>query len=131
MDTIENFKEWLFYKFKINNLTRKHIIKQGEVYWCSLGVNVGDEQNGKGLHFRRPVLVFKKFNNNIFLGIPLSTKSKDNKYYITITIKDIVQSAIISQIRIIDTKRLDEKIGYISKKDFEKVQSEFISMISQ
>lgn len=131
MNTLETFKEWLYYKFKISNLERKYVIKQGEVYWCSLGVNVGDEQNGKGLYFRRPVLIFKKFNNNIFLGIPLSTKNKDNKYYITVTIKDITQSVMISQLRVIDTKRLDEKIGYISKKDFDSVQKEVVSMISQ
>lgn len=131
MNTLEIFKEWLYYKFKINNLERKYSIKQGEVYWCSLGVNVGDEQNGKGLNFRRPVLVFKKFNNNIFLGIPLSTKNKNNKYYVTVVVKDVTQSAMISQIRIIDTKRLDEKVGYVSKKDFEKVRSEVISMFSK
>lgn len=130
MNSLENFIEWIHYKFKLNNLTRKHVIKQGEVYWCSLGANVGDEQNGKGIHFRRPVLVLKKFNNNIFLGIPLSTKNKNNKYYIQVTVKDVIQSAMISQLRVIDTKRLDEKIGYIGKNDLEKVKSEVVLMFT-
>ena len=74
--------------------------------------------------------MLKKFNNNIFLGIPLSTKNKENPYYIKITIKDIPQSAMISQIRIMDTKRLDEKIGYISRKDLDIVKSEVRKMIN-
>ena len=99
MNSLKDFIQWIHCKFKINELTRTHIIKQGEVYWCSLGINIGDEQNGKGVDFRRPILVFKKFNNNIFLGVPLSTKNKENKYYIQVTVKDVIQSAMISQIR--------------------------------
>ena len=127
---MDNFRKWFEQKFKIDSQERVHQIKQGEVYWSSLGQNVGDEENGKGENFRRPVLVLKKFNNNIFLGIPLSTKNKENPYYIKITIKDIPQSAMISQIRIMDTKRLDEKIGYISRKDLDIVKSEVRKMIN-
>ena len=130
MNSLEDFIAWIHHKFKINNLTRNISIKEGEVYWCSLGMNIGDEQNGKGVYFRRPVIIFKKFNNHLFLGIPLSTKNKKNKYYIQITIKDVPQSAMISQIRVIDTKRLDQKIGYISKKDKEKIRISVIEMIS-
>lgn len=125
------FEDWIKYKFKLSALKRTYQIKEGEVYWCSLGVNVGDEENGKGVNFRRPVLIFKKFNNNIFLGIPLTTKNKVNKYYIEVNIKGITQSAMISQIRIIDTKRLDDKIGYVSKKDFTLVKLKVIAMIEQ
>ncbi len=101
-----------------------------EVYWCSIGENIGDEENGKGLKFRRPVLVFKKFNNNIFWAIPLTTKNKDNKYYVKVLLKDEAVSAMISQLRIIDTKRLDQKIGYISKSDYFKVKQEIIKIIN-
>jgi mRNA interferase MazF len=90
---------------------------------------VGDEENGKGGQFRRPVLVFKKFNNNIFWGIPMSTKNKENPYYIKVLLKDVVQSAIISQLRILDTKRLDYKIGYVSKTDFDLIKNKIMEVI--
>jgi mRNA-degrading endonuclease toxin of MazEF toxin-antitoxin module len=131
MNPLESFTTWLTRKFALNSLERIYRIKEGEVYWCSLGINVGDEENGKGVNFRRPVLIFKKFNNNIFLAIPLSTKNKENKYYVPVTVKDVMQSAMISQIRILDTKRLDEKVGYISKSDFENVRARVIEMISK
>ena len=121
----------MYLKIKIHKKDRKlNFIKEGEVYWCSLGENIGDEENGKGYNFRRPVLVFKKFNNSIFWGIPMSTKIKDsNIYYIKVLLKDLEQSAMISQLRILDSKRLDLYIGYISKIDFLRIQDSVINLI--
>ena len=120
---LKRFIDWIYTKIRIDEQERGGIIiKEGEVRWCSLGVNVGDEENGKGEVFRRPVLVFKKFNNNIFWGIPMSTKNKDNIYYVKVLLKDIEQSALISQLRVLDTKRLDTQIGYLSDIDFVRVQ---------
>ena len=130
MKSIESYIEWVKHKFKIDSQERKYQIQEGEVYWCSLGVNVGDEENRKGLGSRRPVLIFKKFNNNIFLGVPLSTKNKDSVYYVKVLLKDEEVSAMISQIRVIDTKRLDKKIGYIKNSDFKKVKEEVLKMLS-
>jgi len=126
----KNFIEWIHTKMRLDGRVRKiNSIKEGEVYWCALGENIGDEENGKGNLFRRPVLVFKKFNNNIFWGIPMSTKNKGNIYYVKVLLKDIEQSAIISQLRILDSKRLDLYIGYISKDSFVKIQSSVKNLI--
>ena len=38
----------------------------GEIWMCALGKNIGREQNGGGESFSRPMLVIKKFNNEIF-----------------------------------------------------------------
>ena len=48
---------------------------------CSLGKNLGYEQNGSGNNFSRPVLVLKKFNNRMFWCIPLSTKQNKFDFY--------------------------------------------------
>ncbi len=129
MRVIKNFIDWIKKKIIIDNKERNIPIKEYEVYWCSLGENIGDEENGKGYYFRRPVLIFKKFNNNIFWGIPLSTKIKDNKYYIKILLKDEYISAMISQLRILDSKRLDQYIGHISKLDYIKIQNRIIDIM--
>ncbi len=105
------------------------VIKEREVYWCSLGENIGDEENGKGTVFRRPVLIFKKFNNRIFWGIPMSTKNKVNIYYLKVKLRDMEQSVMLSQLRILDTKRLDTKIGYLSEGDFIKIQNSIMDII--
>lgn len=127
---IKYFIDWIITKIIIDKTDRRDfIINEGQVFWCSLGENVGDEENGKGDIFRRPVLIFKKFNNNLFWGIPMSTKNKDNKYYVKILLKDIEQSAMISQLRVLDSKRLDQYIGFISKNDFIKIQNRINNII--
>lgn len=125
----KRFIDWIYLKINIDKKERFIQIKEGEVYWCFLGENIGDEENGKGDVFRRPVLVFKKFNNSIFWGIPMSTKNKDCIYYVKVLLKDVEQSAMVSQLRILDTKRLDVNIGYISKIDFLRVQDSVINII--
>ncbi len=127
---IKHFIDWIITKIIIDKKERQNIIiNEYQVFWCSLGVNVGDEENGKGEIFRRLVLIFKKFNNNIFWGIPLSTKIKDNKYYVKILLKDEYVSAMVSQLRILDTRRLYEYIGCISRADFNKIQNRIIDII--
>ncbi len=125
----KKFIDWIHVKININEKERSSQIKEMEVYWCALGENVGDEENGKGNDFCRPVLVFKKFNNNIFWGMPMSTKNKDNPYYIKVILKDVRQSVIISQLRLFDTRRLDKKIGYISREDFVAIKDSVINLI--
>lgn len=36
------------------------VFHEREIWWCSIGINVGDEQDGKNERFERPVLVLKK-----------------------------------------------------------------------
>lgn len=127
---IKKFLEWVHSKIYIDEKPRGKIIHMCEVYWCALGENIGDEENGKGDAFTRPVLIIKKFNNNIFWGIPMSTKLKDNKYYIRVILKNTPQSVMISQLRVLDVKRLEQYIGYISRNDFHKVRSSLIEVLS-
>lgn len=128
---IKRFLGWMQNKINIDQRLRGKKIHICEVYWCSLGENIGDEENGKGETFRRPVLIIKKFNNNIFWGIPMSTKIKDNRYYVPVILKNISQSAMVSQLRILDTKRLEQYIGYISREDFLKVRSSLVDLLSE
>jgi len=55
--------------------------RDGEVWMCSLGKHLGREQDGGSQDFSRPVLIVKKFNNEIFWVVPLSTKQKPLNFY--------------------------------------------------
>jgi mRNA interferase MazF len=59
--------------------------KEGEVWMCSLGKNIGYEQNGSGESFLRPIMIIKKFNNHMFWTIALSTKQKRFDFYFNYT----------------------------------------------
>jgi mRNA interferase MazF len=123
----KNFEAWNDLKIKEDTKdrrSRKVFCKERDIWWMSFGLNIGDEEDGKGDLFERPVLVTKKFNNNLFWGCAMSTKIKENnKYYLPVTVHDTKQSVVISQMRLYDTKRLQEKIGVLNKEDFEKIKT--------
>ncbi|MDK2948964.1 MAG: hypothetical protein PWQ56_129 [Patescibacteria group bacterium] len=43
----KSFDEWNEDKKKLNKLNSKFFLHEREVWWCSLGVNIGYEADGK------------------------------------------------------------------------------------
>ena len=76
----KDFDDWNELKNKYESHNNQ-IFEENEIWWASIGVNIGFESCGKNSNFNRPVLILKKFNKFIFLGIPLSSKIKQGKYY--------------------------------------------------
>lgn len=122
---MKNYTNWHKIKTDINNLKDRVFFHEREIWFCYIGANVGFEQDGDKEEYLRPVLIIKKFNNAIFWGIPLtkSNKAKDSKYYYSFSfIENIVSLAILSQIKLIDAKRLVRKVGDMKEEDFENVK---------
>ena len=92
-----------------------------EIWWCSAGLNIGVETNGKHENFERPMLIVKKFNADMVWSLPLTTQGNNNKYYYKLNHEEIKSWVVLSQIKTISTKRLLRKIGSISESDFKKV----------
>lgn len=114
-----DFLSWHTEKERINNSKEEPYFYERDVWWCSVGLNVGHEENGKGIKFSRPVLVFKKFNTEMFWGIPLSTnKRKGGIFFLFSFLPNIISNGLLSQLRIFDSKRLVAKMGSISENDF-------------
>ena len=61
--------------------------------------------------------------------MPLTTKIKDNKFYHTITVKNKDQSAMLSQIRVWESKRITHKMGEIGENEFEVMKKKIREMI--
>src|SRR3989344_1655211 len=77
----KDFKKWHNKKALINERENRPGFHEREIWWCAIGVNVGFEQDGGGEDFLRPVIVFRKFNNEILWGIPLTQTRKNNVFY--------------------------------------------------
>lgn len=91
-------------------------VGEGYVWICSYGKNIGFEQSGSGNDFSRPVLIVKKFNNNMFWGIPLSTKQKEYDFYFNyIDVFGNPVSAILAQMKLMSVKRLDRLLYRINR----------------
>ncbi|WP_336607008.1 type II toxin-antitoxin system PemK/MazF family toxin [Campylobacter sp. RM9334] len=107
-----NYDDWNEVKKKTNDNNKHKNIKIGEVYWVKIGLNIGYEVYGKGKDYARPVLVINKLfdsaGNRLFLGVPLSSKvyEKANKYRYVFDSNGSLQTALLSQIKVFDNKRV-------------------------
>ena len=113
----KDFDKWNQLKKKIDNeeYSPDKFPKEKEVWMSNIGINIGYEQSGSGDHFSRPVLIIKKFNNQMFWVIPLSTKQKDFDFYFNyIDQNNQNVSAILGQMRLISVKRLNRKMYEVS-----------------
>ena len=115
----EIFTLWNHLKQKINGRSAIPSFRERDVFYAHLGQNIGHEQNGKGDDFRRPILIFCRFNKHCFLGIPLTTTKKNNPFYFEMKLSNQRKSfAVLSQIRMIDARRLVHKTDRMSGQDF-------------
>ncbi|MDP3764677.1 MAG: type II toxin-antitoxin system PemK/MazF family toxin [bacterium] len=120
----KDFDKWNIKKKSVHYHGASLYCHPREVWWCSLGVNVGFEQDGTGENFDRPVVVIRGFNEYIFFGVALIGKNKKGKYYFPVgKIEEREASAVLSQVRIIDTKRLIRKITTLDEELFIKLNN--------
>jgi mRNA interferase MazF len=102
----KNFDGWNEQKKNIHARGGDVFFHEREVWWCSLGVNIGFEQDGTNELFERPILIVKKFNRDVLWILPLTRSDKENQYYVPITVGDDNSTVILSQLRLISSKRL-------------------------
>lgn len=131
---IKDFEGWLPVKEQINNEEKAPTFKEREIWWCSIGINVGYEMDGKNRHYNRPVLIVRKFNTRLFWGVPLTTQVKDNPYYFLLDYQGKdgnprKRCVMLSHLRLYDSKRLHDKMGRLSHQDFENVRDALRNLI--
>ncbi len=130
MNTDNEYNKWNEVKKLTNDNKRILGIKAREIFWARIGQNIGFEQNGKGKEFIRPVLIYKKFTKDMFLGIPLSTSIKEGNFFYNFTfIENKPSSAILVQTKLFSTKRLLNKIGKIDEENFDKLKKKYLKLI--
>ena len=128
----KNFDTWNHKKKHIDALPYERFhFHEREIWWASLGLNVGDEQDGKNELFERPVLILKKFNNRVVWILPLTTQSKSGPYYYPLTNPGISKTScvILSQMRLISTKRLQRRMGKVSFAQLSVLQNRLTQLL--
>jgi len=127
---IKRFRAWHKLKVKINLSNGIPAgYKEREIWWVSLGHNVGTEEDGKTATFGRPVLIIKGFSPYLFWGIPLSTTKKTGVYYHQFMCNGKVSTALLSQMRVFDTRRMINKYGMLGIKDFSEIKKKVIAFL--
>ncbi|HLA49164.1 MAG TPA: type II toxin-antitoxin system PemK/MazF family toxin [Candidatus Saccharimonadales bacterium] len=129
----KDFDSWNKKKIKLDAKPNDGVFfYEKEVWWVSIGHNIRFEQDGKGSEFARPVLVLRKFNKFLFLGVPLSSTKKLGKYYFSFVYKGRQESAaLLSQLRAYDSNRLIDKDGVIDDRNYQMIQKKIAKIINQ
>ncbi len=125
----DKFDNWNKLKQKLQN---KEIIsfKQGEIYFMSVGQNIGYEIYGKKELYLRPVLVYRKLSKQTFVGIPLSSKEKDGTYFFTFRYTNkTLSTALLNQIRVFDIKRHAYYDGRIKLSDLKQIEIKLLDLL--
>lgn len=118
----KEYSQWHRLKKTLNERNKLPTFKVREIWWCSIGLNVGDEEDGKNRQYERPVLIMRKFNRYLFWGVPTSLQIKNSPYYHSISLHGRTQSVLLSQFRLWDSRRLSNKIGTLSVNQFDGVR---------
>lgn len=95
-------------------------IKRGDLFWVDLDPARGSEQAG-----RRPVVVIQNDIGNEFsptvIVAPMTTRNFAKEYPVNVHLPRTVSglkadsTILLSQIRTLDKKRLEKKIGHLSQ----------------
>lgn len=122
MDSITLFNNWNNQKKKLSTKEGDFKFDKRQVWWCFIGKNIGNEVNGKGDKFKRPVLILKKLSDSSCVAIPITTKEKNGTWFQYIEFNHEPRWAILNQIKMISSKRFERRLGEISENDFELVK---------
>ena len=124
-----DFDAWNTLKKNTDASEARTKIRAGEIRWCRFGINIGKEVLGKGETFRRPVLIIKKFSGDVFMGLPLTTKLHVGDWYCPIVVGGEEQSLILNQARVLDRKRLVDKLFEVSETELFKIKEWYCQLI--
>lgn len=134
-DYIKDFDGWQLLKKQIHAEEKVPTVRQREIWWCSIGVNIGVEQDGKNALYERPVLIIRKFNHRHFMGVPLTTQLKDFPFRHTIHYRNEAEGkvregqALLSQMRSYDAMRLTRQVAKLGHKQFNELLNEIHAML--
>ena len=118
----KDFDTWNVVKKK-TNVEHPRLYTVREIWWCRLGVNVGTEQDGGDRLFIRPVVILRAFGPDTLMIVPLTTSERLHPLRIPVgVIQGEKASALLSQLRVVDTRRLIEKVGFLDKGTFTQLR---------
>ena len=125
----KDFDTWNIKKKGINATERNLLFKEGEIWWCSLGVNIGVEVYGKGGEYRRPVVIFKKLSHNSCIVMPTTTKEKKGSWFHHIYLKKRHRWVMMNQMRLISGNRLWVRESTLSNEQIKELKKSVADLL--
>ncbi len=110
LDIENTFDTWNNQKKILHTKISQVYFKEWDVWWCSIGINIGNESYGKWENFRRPILIIKKLSADLFIAIPLTSKNKQWSWFCPYVLHGQTKYAMLYQVRTLHKNRLQRKI---------------------
>lgn len=101
----------------------------GDIWWCSLGRNIGTESYGKGEGFRRPVLVIKKLSHSSCIVLPLSTQEKKGTWFVEVPFGNEKRYVLLYQIKMVHVRRFQRNIGLLDREILNHVKEKLADLL--
>ena len=126
----KEFDTWNTLKKKIHKREgHERYFHDREVWWCSLGINIGVEQDGTNNYFVRPVVILRRYSKDMALIAPLTRTKKDSRFYHVLGTHPLVGSRVVlSQLRTISSRRLRKRMARIPEKEFTVLQKKIVAL---
>ncbi len=132
---IKDFDSWNELAKKLDTLNsplfnkklKKYFFHPREIWFCSIGTNIGVEICGKNQEFERPVLILRKSGRQ-FICLPLTSKKPKNPdFYFDISYTNPITNEFVESYVLVtspitcDVNRLQRKVRKISPQDYEAI----------
>ena len=126
----KEYSRWHTTKSIINEKERP-AFNEKEIWFANIGSNIGCEEDGKGKTFLRPVIILRKFSKEACLAVPLTRSFRVGVFYYNFSFSEgPISTAILSQLRLIDSKRLNYRAGTIGKNDFVELKEKLRRLLA-
>lgn len=123
---MKRFLDWIVLKERLHATDhRPPLVSEGDIWWASVGENVGSEINGKSDLFSRPVVILKKLSHEFYFVVPTTTRERRGTWFVAFRQAARTMAACLHQARAIDHRRLSSKLGSVDDEDFERIKSGF------
>lgn len=133
---MSNYDQWNTEKKRIDGTTSPTFyLNEREIWNTSMGKNIGFEEDGKG-GFLRPVIVLKKVGS-LYFTVALTSRPKTGRFYFPLNNTTYSNShnarahssAILSQVKVMDKKRFQYKMGTVAEPEFIQLKKKLTTFL--
>ena len=118
----KKFDDWNVLKKSTNFELKRVRVSRGQIWWAKVGQNIGVEIYGKHEDFLRPVLIIRPIEGGKnAIVLPLTSKTHKGSWYVGFKYRNMNETAIIAQIKSMDTSRLVDRIGEVSDRTVDDI----------
>ena len=126
----KDFDRWSKKKQILDSREVSFGVYVGEIWWCSLGVNIGTEIDGKNEDYERPALILRHLSKDMVLVAPITNTEHKDIFSFPIKTHKVDSFLKLNQIRAVSTKRFSRFVDIVSRDQFIEIKKFLIESVS-